>query len=499
MTAVTIREQPLGRFLPIVGHEAMDAATSLAGVVRVLLAGRTLWNVNSTPIGGGVAEMLRSLLPYVRGAGTDVRWAVLEAEPEFFRLTKRLHHTLHGSPGDGSVLESEERRIYEATARENARRLCGAIRPRDVVVLHDPQTAGLAPYMIDAGAMVIWRCHIGHDQVNAEVEHGWAFLAPYLSEVPAFVFSRRTYVPECCDHGKTSIITPSIDAFSAKNQDLDDPTVRAILARVGLLDGAPSARATFTREDGSVGCVERPVEIIRSQRAPAPGTPLVVQVSRWDPLKDPLGVLLGFANLVRNGDDGRAELVLAGPNVSAVADDPEGATVFAEVLAAWQQLPDTIRGRIHLASLPTEDVDENAAIVNALQRHAAVVVQKSLHEGFGLTVTEAMWKARPVLAGSVGGICDQIVDGVHGVLLDDPTALDDFAKGLHRLLSDADYARRLGCNARDRVREHFLGPNHLMKYARLISRLECAYQAAGCPRRLTASALRVFAELNSED
>jgi trehalose synthase len=186
----------------------------------------------------------------------------------------------------------------------------------------------------------------------------------------------------------------------------------------------------------------------------------------------------GFAQLLSElgepsgqGTDG-VELVLAGPSTEGVADDPEGASVLEGVIRDWQRLPEPIRKRIHLASLPTVDVAENAAIVNALQRHATVVVQKSLHEGFGLTVAEAMWKGRPVVASAVGGIQDQIEDGVSGVLLEDAEDSSAFARELAGLLKDPARAQRLGEAGRERVREHFLGVRHLLKYARLIEELD---------------------------
>jgi trehalose synthase len=244
---------------------------------------------------------------------------------------------------------------------------------------------------------------------------------------------------------------------------------------VGLVEGPPGPGArVFQREDGSPGRVDRCADVVRLGRAPLYDTPLVVQVSRWDRLKDPVGVLHGYASLLDGQPPAAAELVLAGPNVKAVADDPEGPAIFEEVEAAWRRLPHAHRKRVHLALLPTADVEENAAIVNALQRHASVVVQKSLREGFGLTVTEAMWKARPVLASAVGGIRDQIESGVHGILLEDPTDLAAFAAALRDLLEDGERAARLGRNARDRVRERFLGVRSLVQYAELIEDLDRA-------------------------
>jgi trehalose synthase len=488
MTEVTTTVQPIRRFVPIVGAKDVSGAEDEAAALRACLAGRTVWNINSTAVGGGVAEMLRPLLGYARGVGIDARWFVLEGTPDFFRVTKRLHHALHGSRGDRTPLDDRARTIYDATMLRNAAEMARAVRPRDVVILHDPQTAGLAPYLIRAGTCVIWRCHIGHDTTDNEVEGGWAFLAPYLADVPAFVFSRRAYVPECCDHGKSTIITPSIDAFSVKNQELRAAAVRSILVQAGLVAGPTGSEPpAFLREDGSLEHVRRPAEVIRDGSAPTWETPLVVQVSRWDPLKDPVGVLQGFATLVNGGGATDAGLVLAGPDVRAVGDDPEGSDVFAQVVTAWRQMPAALRRRVHLASLPMADVDENAAIVNALQRHAAVVVQKSLHEGFGLTITEAMWKARPIVASAVGGIQDQIADGVHGLLLETPTDLDAFAAAVLRLLENPHYAETLGRNARARVGEEFLGIHHLLKYAQLIARLDGAYEAAGCPDSFTAA------------
>jgi trehalose synthase len=184
------------------------------------------------------------------------------------------------------------------------------------------------------------------------------------------------------------------------------------------------------------------------------------------------GVMEGFTKLFDRDCPVKPELVLAGPNVTAVADDPEGAQVFEDVVDAWRALPHAMRNRVHLASLPVADIEENAAIVNALQRHAAIVVQKSLEEGFGLTVTEAMWKGRPVVASAVGGIQDQIEDGVNGVLLKDPEDLETFAEVLCDLLCDPDRSAQLGAAAKDRVRERFLGIDHLLHYAELLKAID---------------------------
>jgi trehalose synthase len=197
--------------------------------------------------------------------------------------------------------------------------------------------------------------------------------------------------------------------------------------------------------------------------------PVVLQVSRWDRLKDPLGVIRGFAEHV--APETQAHLVYAGPAVEAVADDPEGAEVLAEAEDAWRSLDAPVRARVHLACLPMDDGDENAAIVNALQRHAAVVVQKSIAEGFGLTVAEAMWKARPVVASRIGGIQDQIEDGVSGELIDDPRDLAAYGAAVSDLLRDPVAAERVGAEAQRRVRARFLGSRSLDQYFELISKV----------------------------
>ena len=470
---IAVGAQSIDRFLPVFGESRVRDAKTVAEDFRRRLEGRVFWNVNSTASGGGVAEMLRSVLAYVRGAGVDSRWLVIGGTPDFFRITKRLHNALHGSEGDGTPLGERERAIYEEVLHANAEEIVALVRPRDFVLLHDPQTAGLAPHLLKTGATVIWRCHVGTDEPSEEVSRGWEFLAPYLEDVAATVFTRQQYIPECCDHGRSVIIPPSIDPFSAKNQELDEDAIRAILVHTGLIEGAQgNGSPMFLREDGSPGRVDRHADVIRLGRAPKWETPLVVQVSRWDRLKDPQGVMDGFAEIVDGTAPGDAELVLAGPNVTAIADDPEEAAVLDELVEAWRRLPHGDRNRVHLACLPMADVEENAAIVNALQRHAAVVVQKSLQEGFGLTVTEAMWKGRPIVASAVGGIRDQIEDGVHGLLLQDPTDTKAFGTAVRRLLEDTAYAEGLGKNARRRVEEEYLGVRHLIQYADLLKRID---------------------------
>ena len=244
-----------------------------------------------------------------------------------------------------------------------------------------------------------------------------------------------------------------------------------MLSRMGIVDGGPGdSPPCFARDDGAPGRVDRGAEILHAGVAPTLDTPLVVQVSRWDRLKDHLGVMRGFARL-DPADASGARLVLAGPAVTGVADDPEGPAVLAELTRAWRALPHATRHRVQIVSLPVVDAQENAAMVNALQRHAAVVVQKSIHEGFGLTVTEAMWKGRPVVASAVGGIVDQIDDGRDGVLLRDPADPAELAAVLRGLLDDPERADVLGAAARDRVRRTRLTIRQLAADAEMLESL----------------------------
>ena len=428
-----------------------------------------LWNVNSTARGGGVAEMLASLLAYAAGSGVDARWLVIGGDPEFFRVTKRIHNLLHENRGDGGPLGPEERRVYEQRLAGAAEELVQRIGPRDVVLLHDPQTLGLAPRVADTGATVVWRCHIGVDAPGDLAREAWRFLGGYLDTADGSVFSREAYVWDGLDRDGVAIVAPSIDAFSPKNQDMGPEAVGAILAATRVIasdhqKGSP----TFSLPNGDEGTVSHRTEMLEDGPIPD-DVPVVLQVSRWDRLKDPLGVLAGFVEHVPAATG--AHLVLAGPALGSVSDDPEGEEVLEECRTAREALSPSDRSRVHLAPVPAEDGDENGAIVNALQRWATVVVQKSLAEGFGLTVAEAMWKERPVVASRVGGIQDQIVDDESGVLIDDPRDLAAFGNDVASLLGDGERAVKMGTAARERVRTEFLGPRHLLQYLDLFERL----------------------------
>jgi trehalose synthase len=464
---VELSPMPLERFAEVLSPEATARLLDDAKEAQEVFAGRTVWNVNSTATGGGVAEMLQSLVPYARSAGVDSRWTVIQGDSEFFRITKRIHNQLHGSPGDGGTLDAAARTHYEAVLAVNGRRLAQRVAARDVVILHDPQTAGLVPLMQAQGAVVVWRCHVGVDEPNDIVRGAWDFLRPYVSQADAYIFSCDGFVWDGLDRERLAIIEPSIDPFAVKNYPLSTADVASILRAGGIEDNDTTGDPRFARQDGRAGVVTHRSNVTESTRI-TPATPLMVQVSRWDRLKDPIGVLQGFTDDIAG--QSAAHLVLAGPDVSRVSDDPEGLQVLEETRAAWRALPSALADRVHLATLQMDDPEENAVMVNALQRRAAVVVQKSLAEGFGLTVAEAMWKARPVVASALGGICDQIEDGVSGILID-PRDLRSFGSAVVRLLNDATAASAMGRAAQERVRNHFLGSRHLRQYLDLLTHL----------------------------
>jgi trehalose synthase len=466
MHEVPVVPKPDDAFALLLDERGLDAYEIVLADARERMAGQTLWHINSTAEGGGVAELLRSTLGYLRDGGIDTRWLVVEGDPPFFAITKRIHNRLHASLGDGGPLGREERAHVEEIATRNLAQVLTHVEPGDVAVVHDPQPMGLIPGLVAHGVRVIWTCHVGIDVPDDVAHSAWAFLRPDLARADAVTFTREAYIWDGLDPRRVSLIPPCIDAFSLKNVEIESDRRDAILAAARLVATDGDARPTFIRGDGAEAEVLSRAELIEDQTVPA-GAPLVLQVSRWDALKDPLGVIEGF---VETPGIEEAHLMLAGPAPSSVADDPEALLVLADLEAAWRDLHASQRRRVHLANLPTDDIEENAVIVNALQRRADIVVQKSLAEGFGLTVTEALWKERAMVASRVGGIQDQIEDGLNGMLVD-PRDLTAFGNALTSLLSDPEKARLMGLAARDRVRERYLAPHYLGGYLELIARL----------------------------
>jgi trehalose synthase len=465
MHEVTLEPVPLQPYEEVFGPDRTVRLHAAAQELRTRLAGRRIWNVNSTAAGGGVAELLYGLVPLARAFDVDVRWLVIDGDPDFFAITKRLCTRIYGAAGDTGHLGRAELSHYLQVTDGESAQLAGWVKPGDVVVVHEAQPAGLVQAARRLGAFVVWRGHTGSDVPNEHTEDGWAFARRFVEDAHATVFLNPQHVPEWAPQPR--VIPPSIDPCSPKNVTLDPAVAAGILARVGILDGGPGREGELPirvpmRVGGDV-LVRRPVTVVRDGPAPEPDAPMVVQLSRWDRLKDMTGVLEAF---LRAGHPD-AYLTLAGSEVNGVSDDPEAEEMFDDCRRVWAGLPDRDRRRVQLACLPMTDLRENAVVVNAIQQHATVVVQKSLAEGFGLTATEAMWKARPLLASAVGGLKEQVVPGESGLLVD-PYDLASAGAGIRRLLDDPGFARKLGAAARERVHERFLPDRHLLDWATLI-------------------------------
>jgi trehalose synthase len=471
--AVDLREAPLAarsfdRLSDQLDSAARERLLAAREDARATLQDRRVWWVNSTSRGGGIAEMLRTLLPYWRGSGIDSRWLVLEAPSAYFRLTKHLHNLLHGIPGRPPT--SRDRALFESVAAVVGAMARELVAPGDVVVLEDPQTAGLVPELAGRGATVIWRSHVGADRMSPAVESAWRFLLPFVEAADALLFTRREYVPAELEDSRTWVLPPAIDPLSAKNQPLPAAASEAIMQRCGLARARHRGGSTrVALQDGRIVDVRRRCGVLREDRPPRlDADRLVVALARWDRLKDPSGIVRGFASRVRHP---RARLIVAGPASGAIADDPGSRAVLREVHGSWRELPRSRRSRIDVVTLPMVDVDENSLMVNALQRQASVVVKKSLQEAFGLGVTEGLWKARPVVASGVGGHRDQVEDHRTGLLVDDPTDLTAFGAAIDELLDDPEQASALGRAGRERVRSRFLADRHFIQWTAMLNEI----------------------------
>ncbi len=460
--AFTVRSPEL--LVPVLGQARVDQLIAVGQQVTSELDGRRVVSINSTASGGGVAEMMPVLLAYAGGAGIDGHWLVIEGDRELFAITKRLHNLIHGEPGDGGPLGLAERDHMMAVWDRNRPTATELIRSTDAVLIHDPQPTPMAQWLSELGTPVIWRCHIGIDEQNDYTRIAWDFLRPFLEPyVDMYVFTRRQYAPDWVPDDRLHVIRPALDPFSVKNRMISPADSLAILQTVGIVSGKPGRVATFQGSSGEDHLVVTPAAVV-TDGLPSSDDPLVVQVSRWDALKDMGGAMQAFVN-----DEGCADahLVLAGPDVSSVTDDPEGQGVLADVIALWHGLPADQRARVSIVCLSMDDPEENAIVVNALQRHARIIVQKSLKEGFGLTVTEAMYKSKPVVASAVGGIVDQIRPGVDGLLVD-PHDLAATGRAIATLLADPVAAAQMGEQGHAAAVTEFMPDTSLLAWAQVL-------------------------------
>ncbi|MFI2372178.1 glycosyltransferase [Streptomyces sp. NPDC018833] len=420
---VDVGRRSLDAYRPAVGDAVVDGLRELAdplGGVRVL-------HVNATPYGGGVAEILRSEVPLLRDLGVVADWMTISAGDDFFEVTKAIHNGLQGDPrGVGE----REWKAYDTSSADVASQLEGAY---DIVVVHDPQPLALPHLHGRDGAVWVWRCHIDSSQPNLSV---WERLQPLLADFDAAVFTLGSFVPPDVPVGRVEIIPPAIDPLSPKNMDIDHALTTGVLEWIGV----DTAR------------------------------PLLVQVSRFDPWKDPLGVIAAYRGVKARLPT--VQLALVG---SMALDDPEGWKVYQQITAAVADDPDI--------SLFTNLTGVGNIEVNAFQRHADVVIQKSLREGFGLVVSEAVWKGTPVVAGRAGGIPLQLTDGVGGHVVD---SVDECAEAVLGLLADPPAAHRLAAAGTDLVHKRFLLPRLIGDELRLIASL--LGQRPAAPAALTAAA-----------
>lgn len=389
-------------YASIVGQDTINELYSLAEGSQ----GRILQNINSTYSGGGVAEILSRMMPLFKQLGVDMRWDVIKGDEQFFGITKKFHNSLQGYDVD---ITDEDLSYFLEVGRMNAEMtdIYG-----DIVLVHDPQPITLIEKRMNGERKWLWRCHI---DLTEPQTRPLGFLKQYIQKYDYAIISSRKYFQSNLG-AEQIIIPPSIDPLSDKNRELSDATIASVLNRFGIDQDRP----------------------------------IVTQVSRFDRLKNPIGVIEAYKKVKEHID---CQLVLAG---GSATDDPEGPAILEKVLKASKEDTD-----IHVLDLPPTSHLE----INALQRASTVIVQNSLREGFGLTVTEALWKAKPVIASAVGGIPLQITHEHSGILTKSP---DDLVQYLRKLLLDPEYAGRLGINGREHVKNNFLITRHIKDYLLLL-------------------------------
>ena len=384
-------------YVPIVGRSTIEELRALAE----RLSGKVIQNINSTFIGGGVAEILTRMVPLLNQLGVDARWTTIKGSEGFFDVTKKFHNALHGRK---EHISSEDFSLFLEVSNKNIEELRFQ---GDIIFVHDPQPIALIAKKKELGEKWIWRCHIDVSNSDNEV---WEFLRNFIIEYDAAVFSAPNFAQQLPI--PQFMISPSIDPLSDKNKELPSEIIDSVLSKYGLDKDKP----------------------------------IIAQISRFDYLKDPIGVIQAF-EMVRKSID--CQLILAG---GTATDDPESVKVLQEVKDRASHNPD-----IHILLIPPESDIE----INALQRAAAIILQKSIKEGFGLTITEALWKGKPVVASAVGGIPLQVKNKFTGLLC---YSVEGAAYAIKRLLSNPEYAIWLGKNAQEHVRQNFLITRHLKDY-----------------------------------
>jgi len=392
-------------YIPIVGKSSIDELFLLAEKLK----GKSVQNINSTSVGGGVAEILRRMIPLLRELGVNVWWDVIKGDDRFFHITKKIHNSLHGVDLE---ITKEEFDYFLQINRENSYEFSNY---GDIVFIHDPQPIAIVERKREIGRKWIWRCHIDFTSPKNET---WEFLRSFIEKYDCAVFSAPSFSRKISI--RQVLISPSIDPLSEKNKEIPKEKINEICERFGI-----------------------------DRRKP-----IITQISRFDYLKDPIGVIKAY-RLVKEHID--CQLVLAG---GGATDDPEGMKVLEEVKNEAKGDPD-----IHVLFLPPgSDIE-----INALQRASTVILQKSLREGFGLTVAEALWKGKPVVASAVGGIPLQIAHKYSGILTH---TIEGTAFWIKQLINEPIFAKRLGENGREHIKNNFLITRHIREYLLLFLSME---------------------------
>jgi len=398
-------ERTINDYLPIVGKNIIEELL----IFGKKLKGKTVQHINSTSVGGGVAEILHMIVPLMNELGVKTNWDVIKAGEDFFYVTKAFHNALHGKKVEINS------RMYEIFLNYSSRHRAEMNLYGDIIFVHDPQPIGLIDKKEEIGKKWIWRCHVDTTSPNLEV---WNFLKIFIEKYDVSIFSAPAFSREL--KIKQIMIPPSIDPLSDKNKELDKEVCEKTLKDFGV----------------------------------DPSRPVITQISRFDYLKDPIGVIEAYKMAKRYVD---CQLVLAGGRAE---DDPEGREVLKKVKDAASDDPD-----IHILELPPTSHLE----INALQRGSTIILQKSIREGFGLTVTEALWKGKPVIGSAVGGIPLQIMHNITGMLVH---SIEGTAYAIRYLLANPDFAAKLGENGREHVRRNFLLTRHLKDYLLLFLYLD---------------------------
>lgn len=463
-------------------NRAVQELRAEAATLVPRLKGRTVWMVNSTAQGGGVAELLPRQVLFLRELGVNAQWAVIASNNDrFFTLTKRIHNLIHGE--GKPILTSEDRQLYGETSEINAASLRGRLRPNDILVVHDPQPLGAGAILKkETGITMIWRCHIGLDTHTAATRAAWDFLKEYAEACDQSVFSAPEYIPSYLA-GRAVVIHPALDPLSHKNRSLHPTKLVGILCNAGLapaygpvLTGPFPQQAKRLQPDGKFGSPQRPEDIGLLYR------PMLTQVSRWDRLKGFRPLMEGFFSL-KSRLSSRSHvmkprhrrrltilrLILAGPDPDSIQDDPESREVLEDLCRFHQSVSPELQSDVVLLSLPMASRKNNALMVNALQHCSTVVAQNSLQEGFGLTATEAMWKGIPVLGTRACGLRVQVRDGVDGRLVRNAEDPEEIADVLDEMLSEPRRLEGWARNAQLRVHREFLIFTELSRWLRLLA------------------------------